>query len=622
MLAIKQPVTQEERLLALQRLEERLQRRINKLDDISTQYGWIRVGIFFGGLLLGLLVGIFTRWQWGIVTLIPSLVIFILVANCQGRVNRSLTRHKVWLHLKHTENARATRDWPNIPDAYTPGQSEEHPFEADLDVTGKHALHRLLNTAVSMEGTQRLRDWLLVTKPDLATIQKRQELVRELTPLSAFRTRLTMKATLATGSLSTSLDGKQLLERLENLKKPAKLWPYILFSHVLSLTLLGTLILGLLGRMPQYWLLVMLAQIILLMLSKEKRGSLFEDAFYLRDSLAQLHEVFSFLESYSFGQNRRLRQLCQPYSSEPSSRPSRILQKVQKIANAATIEKNGLLWLGINLLVPWDFYLAQSFNKYRAMVAARLPLWLETWFELKSLCSLATFAYLQPEFTLPNVHSSNDQVVPLQARAMGHPLLPASGKVVNDFTMDQLSEIILLTGSNMAGKSTFLRTVGINLILAYAGAPVNASSFSCGLFRVYTCIKISNSVTEGYSYFYAEVRRLRALLNELQRPGERYPLLFLIDEIFKGTNNRERQIGSEAYIRALIGKNCLGLLSTHDLELVKLADIHPEVINYHFREEVVDGQMTFDYLLREGPCPTTNALKIMQLEGLPVDGVM
>jgi DNA mismatch repair ATPase MutS len=125
-------------------------------------------------------------------------------------------------------------------------------------------------------------------------------------------------------------------------------------------------------------------------------------------------------------------------------------------------------------------------------------------------------------------------------------------------------------------------------------------------------------VTEGYSYFYAEVRRLRALLNELEQPDEPMPVFFLIDEIFRGTNNRERRIGSEAYIQALSGKNSLGLLSTHDLELVKLADVLPGVENYHFKEEVIDGQMTFDYILRAGPCPTTNALKIMQMEGLPI----
>ncbi len=201
---------------------------------------------------------------------------------------------------------------------------------------------------------------------------------------------------------------------------------------------------------------------------------------------------------------------------------------------------------------------------------------------------------------------------------MGHPLIEEEQKVVNDFAMHNLGDIVLITGSNMSGKSTFLRTLGINLCLAYAGAPVNAQSFSTSLFRVFTTIKVSDSVTEGYSYFYAEVRRLRALLDELQRP-DRCPLFFLIDEIFKGTNNRERLIGSRAYIRALVGKNCAGAISTHDLELVKLADELPGITNYHFREDVVNGKMVFEYKLLPGPSPTTNALKIMQLEGLPIE---
>src|SRR5579875_2914138 len=182
-------------------------------------------------------------------------------------------------------------------------------------------------------------------------------------------------------------------------------------------------------------------------------------------------------------------------------------------------------------------------------------------------------------------------------------------------------DIDLITGSNMSGKSTFLRTVGINLRLAFAGGPVNASSFSTSLFRLFTCIKISDSVTENYSYFYAEVRRLKALLSAVDASNP-LPLFFLIDEIFKGTNNRERRLGSEAYISALAGRDCLGIITTHDLDLVKLADKLPELKNYHFKEDIIDGRMVFDYLLRPGPSPTTNALKIMQMEGLPVEDVM
>jgi DNA mismatch repair ATPase MutS len=243
---------------------------------------------------------------------------------------------------------------------------------------------------------------------------------------------------------------------------------------------------------------------------------------------------------------------------------------------------------------------------------------LHVWFELEALCSLATFAYLNPEYTMPEVVSHEEQAVLFAAQTLGHPLLPVEKKVSNSFSLDRSGEVIIVTGSNMAGKSTFLRTLGINLCLAYAGGPVNAQRLRVSLFRIFTCIRVSDSVTEGYSYFYAEVRRLRRLLDALEQPNE-YPLFFLIDEIFKGTNNRERLIGSRSYIRALVGRNCVGAISTHDLELVKLAESVPQVQNYHFREEVVNGNMVFDYILRSGPCPTTNALKIMQMEGLPIE---
>lgn len=616
-------ITQQERLYAIERQIQRLQRRINQLDLRSNRYGWIRVGIFFAGVLLSLCVGFLTTWWLGIVCFFLAALVFSLVAYYQQSVDRSLTRHKVWLHLKTAEVARMQRDWNSIPDAYTPEKQVEHPFETDLDITGKHSLHRLINTAVSSEGTLRLREWMLATRPDLETIQARQALVSELAPMSAFRTRLAMKATLAAKNVSNQLEGKRLLRWLSEQKQASGLVPLIVCSHALTILLLILLMLNLFAMLPQFWLLVLMGAILFLATTKEKRGNLFEESYYLRDAFAQLNAVFTYLETYRYGRNEHLRRLCRPYWAEPDSRPSTLLKKIQQIANGATLEKNGLAWLLVNLLWPWDFYLALRFNRYREQIAARLPVWLETWFELEALNSLATFAYLHPEYILPRVHATSDEEhpVPFCARGLGHPLLPEEKKVVNDFVIPRNGEIGIITGSNMAGKSTFLRTLGTNLCLAYTGAPVNATAFETALFRIFTCIKISDSVTEGYSYFYAEVRRLRALLNELERRDETMPLFFLIDEIFRGTNNRERRLGSEAYVEALEGRNCLGLLATHDLELVKLADSLPQVKNYHFKEEVIDGQMVFDYILRYGPCPTTNALKIMQMEGLPISKV-
>lgn len=613
-------ITQQERRHAIERQLQRLQKRIDQLDQRSNRYGWVRVGIFFTALLLGVCVGFLVAWWLGILGFLLIMLIFGIVAYYQQRIDRSLTRHKVWLHLKTTEIARIQRDWNAIPDAYTVEQQTDHPFETDLDITGKHSLHRLLNTAISSEGTQRLREWLLTTKPNLETIQARQALIRELIPMSAFRTRLTMKATLAAKNITKQLEGQRLLDWLNTPQQTAPLVPLIICSHLLTGLLLLLLILNFFVLLFPYWLLVLIGAILFLALTKEKRGNLFEDAYYLRDAFTQLNAVFTYLETYRYGYKAHVRQLCQPYFAHPTHRPSLLLKQIQRIATGATLEKNGLLWLVVNLLWPWDFYLALRFHHSRKHLAAHLPIWLETWFELEALNSLATFAYLHPEYILPHVRATleTDFSLPLCARGLGHPLLRAENKVVNNFTVPSVGEVAIITGSNMAGKSTFLRTVGINLCLAYAGAPVNAISFETILFRIFTCIKISDSVTEGYSYFYAEVRRLRALLNELTRPDETMPIFFVIDEIFRGTNNRERRIGSESYVHALEGKNCLGLLSTHDLELVTLAEKLSHVKNYHFKEEVIDGQMSFDYILRIGPCPTTNALKIMQMEGLPI----
>jgi DNA mismatch repair ATPase MutS len=215
---------------------------------------------------------------------------------------------------------------------------------------------------------------------------------------------------------------------------------------------------------------------------------------------------------------------------------------------------------------------------------------------------------------------------------LGHPLLPPTVRVCNDFTCSTLGILNLITGSNMAGKSTFIRTIGVNLCLAYAGGPVCAASLETAPFRLYTCIRLSDSLGDGFSYFYAEVKRLKGLLDAIRLPSlqtqafdparaasSEWPVLYLIDEIFRGTNNRERFLGSRAFISELLDAPALGFIATHDLELAKLADSHPHVRNYHFRDEVSEGKLAFDYQIRSGVSTTTNALKIMALEGLPVE---
>jgi ABC-type multidrug transport system fused ATPase/permease subunit len=638
-----------ERRAALERQGERLQARIEQLNYWSDRYSWWRLAIFLGGLSISILAFVFMRWvgPWpGLALGIITIVAFSITAHYHRKVDRSIVRHRIWLQMNAAQIARMRLDWDALPAEQIQEHIPDHPFEIDLDVTGERSLHRLLSTAISDEGNQRLAGWLLNTRPDRAAMCNRQTLLQELAPMTIFRNKLLFKSLLSVRYAREHLEGERLISWL---KAPTEANPRnstLYVSVGLSALFVLLFLLFLFTALPPIFpIAVLLLSISWFFARRKERGDLFDEAYYVRDAFGQLRGILEYLETYRYGRHLQLKKLCEPFfrdkgdtgdknnknnKNNKDNGPSLLLKKLSRIASMATLEKNQLAWIIVNALVPWDAYVALQLQRYKAQLVRRLPQWLDIWFELEALCSLANFAYLNPEYALPKVvendedgengeneAQSNRRIV-FQAKGLGHPLIEEEQKVVNDFAMHNLGDIVLITGSNMSGKSTFLRTLGINLCLAYAGAPVNAQSFSTSLFRVFTTIKVSDSVTEGYSYFYAEVRRLRALLDELQRPNP-YPLFFLIDEIFKGTNNRERLIGSRAYIRALVGKNCAGAISTHDLELVKLADELPGITNYHFREDVVNGEMVFEYKLFPGPSPTTNALKIMQLEGLPIE---
>ena len=304
-----------------------------------------------------------------------------------------------------------------------------------------------------------------------------------------------------------------------------------------------------------------------------------------------------------------------------TARPSLHLTGAARTLHAISVKANPLLHLGLNALVPWDLWFTRRLIHVQQSIKDHLPLWLDRLAEVEAASALANFAYLHPRYTWPEPSlvstEHNGMTATVHANRLGHPLLSAKSRVANDVHLAGLGSIHLITGSNMSGKSTFLRTIGINTCLAQAGAPVCAAAFEWTWVRLACCIRVDDSLEAGLSFFYAEVKRLKRLL-EAASDRSAPPVLFLIDEIFKGTNNRERLIGSRAFIRALAGSNGLGLVTTHDLELAELEQEIRTAGNAHFQETVEDGTLRFDYRLRPGPCPTTNALRIMALEGLPV----
>lgn len=538
---------------------------------------------------------------------------FVAVASVHRRIDQGIARCTAWMKLKREQQARRELDWEQLPppvqELYPPG----HPFAGDLDLEGPASLHRLLDFSVSHRGSRLLASWLGTTLPSIEMIDARQRLVRALAPLRHFREHLRLEYDLVSAE---KLDGDAFVAWLRSARIPSSVRVLLPLMSLLAAVNLALFLLWGYDLLPPWFLLGVFVYSVVYFFFTDVREAFIAAAVQLDDELGRLKTVFRFLELYPYGGRDELRGLVTPFL-DPHDKPSRHIRRILRDVVAAGLTMNPVMMVILNLPLPWDFIFAARLERKRRALEERLPGWLDTLQRLEALQSLANFADLHPEYHFPEVRERIEEGAIFSATGLGHPLIPHQNRIRNDFDIDRRGRVFLITGSNMSGKSTFLRTVGVNLALAFAGGPVTAQAMRTQLFRLTTCIQISDSLREGVSYFYAEVRRLRDLLREASAENAQ-PVLFLIDEIFKGTNNIERHVGASHFIEALAGGRGCGIVSTHDIDLTRLADRLPDVVNLHFREHIVDSRMVFDYTLRAGPCPTTNALTIMRLEGLPV----
>lgn len=560
---------------------------------------------------------------WSDISALVSIAVFLaafaVIAHFHNKLDHGIRKFELWIKIKTVHFARLNLDWKNIPEIdYSAGDNSPHklePNETDLNLAGDESIHQLINTSTSQQAKTLLREWLNVQNPSVIEIIKRQNQVRELVPLSGFRDKLLLNSTLAS---NTDFNGKmlfKLLNKKDHLPESFKL----IFGIMIVLAPVNILLFlfFLENILPAYWGITTLVYVTLFHFGNKQKDKILDEAEYISDELEKIGSVFRFLEKYNYKAGSNLAELCEPFKVK-KEQPSVLINKIKNAVGFLRIRKgNPFVWNMLRAVFPVDFYFKLKMNRYKSLVSDKFSVWLETWYKLEALSSLANFAYLNPGYTFPEIIESGENQIIFKGKGLGHPLIRKENKICNDFTFRPGGEIAIITGSNMSGKSTFIRTLGVNLTLAYAGSVVNAEELKISLFRLFTCIKVSDSVIDGISYFYAEVKRLKALLEEIEITE--YPVLFLIDEIFRGTNNVERLKGSSSYIKKLAETGSIGAIATHDLELVKLSEEISKVRNYHFKEEIKNGRMIFDYKLNDGPCPTTNALKIMRLEGLPVE---
>ncbi|RPI54432.1 MAG: hypothetical protein EHM56_06260 [Chloroflexi bacterium] len=607
-------MTRERRLRTIQNQIRRLEEQSRGLQALADRYAWLRLAVAAAGLALSVTAFLTVGTWLPVACLAAALLAFGVAVWQHRRVEEGIARRRILRRLEEEQVARGTLDWEAMPATFPQTPRPEHPFEADLDLAGPRSLHRLLDRATTHGGSSRLRDWLAEPEPDLGEIKRRKALVRELAPRFLLRDRLALNAILAARGYRT-WRAENLLAWLAEHPPEVTLRRWLAMLAGLAGLNALLLIANRLGLLPPWWQLTFAVYLVLWLARSRLATAASNEAGALQGAFQQLRAALRQLERFSYRGTPSLQELCAPFLDR-THRPSAYLGGINRVLGAIGLRTNPLLGFLLNAVVPWDFFFAHRLARLKIELARRAPAWLEIWFELEALGSLANLAYLHPEYTMPVLREGGEDGRPaFAARGLGHPLLPAS-KVRNDFVAE-LGQVGILTGSNMAGKSVFMKTVGANLALAQAGGPVDALALETLPFRLFTSMSIVDSVTAGISYFYAEVRRLKSLLSELERSSP-LPLFYFVDEILRGTNNQERRIGSRAYVRALAGSRGSGLIATHDLELARLAEEMPQVRNLHFRDHVEGNRMVFDYILRPGPSPTTNALRIMELEGLPV----
>ena len=590
-------------------------RRINRLSN------W-RLFVFLSGvgavIALGLLALPMAAWVSGL----TLLGVFIVLVVLHEKAFRQRAHARAMLEVNTVAWKRVTDKWQQLPDNGQEFMDETHPYVADLDIFGPGSLFQRCNTAVTPAGKKRLAHWFLSGEQQPESILERQNAVLELAPLLDWRQELQAEALTYEGAFCeaealSTWGNKQTpglsTHQLRRMRLVAFVLPAVTLLFAVLPSLLRTVSPGF-GYAPLVLCLVV-EMLLLLWRWKAVSGCLTSVEKAASDIRVhqQLLGRFEALSVQSTLLRRMQERLRDDHARTASEQAARLARIVDALGN-----RRHQLYIVADILLLLDWHFLFAIERWRAQSGKHVGDWVETNAELEALSSLAGLAHAHPDWTMPTLKEM-DAPPRLLAESAGHPLLN-DDCVLNTVQFEASDRIALITGSNMSGKSTLLRTVGVNLVLAMAGGPVRATRFVFRPGHLYTCMRTRDDVEQGVSSFYAELLRVKLLVKAVEA-GER--VFFLLDELFKGTNSVDRHAGAEALMRWLVRQDSadrpiLGLISTHDLELGALEKTCSGVWNAHFQEWYEEGVVRFDYTLRSGVSTTRNALWLMKLAGLPI----
>ena len=484
-----------------------------------------------------------------------------------------------------------------------------HDYAHDLDIFGKASLYQYCNRTRSEQGNQLMSNWLLAPATN-QQIKERQESVRELTQMTEWR--IELEAFGIENNLLTSTE-KRITTWLQEKNSFVNNTAWKMLQVILPTSAVTTLILHITGTLTAQWFYAFVFLFLLLSLAISKKVMpQYHQLNKITREMATLSASTRHIEQASF-KSSLLVSLKNEFGTGRDT-ASIAVKKLHAILDRLDIRLNPLVFLPLNTFLFWDLHQVLALEKWKQVHAQGIAKWFAALSQTEVLSSFGTLYFNNPGWVFPTLTDEDGIFI---SKDLGHPLITEGKRVVSSFTSTGLPRINLVTGSNMAGKSTFLRSVGVNVVLAMAGAPVCATEMKLSNLKIMSSMRVSDNLEESVSTFYAELKKLKLVIDAVNRKEK---VILLLDEILRGTNSGDRHTGSSALIRQLIHHHAMGLVATHDLELAKLDIEFPRLLcNYHFDVQVANEELYFDYKLKEGVCRSMNASLLMRKIGIEID---
>ncbi len=589
-----------------QRIDETL-RQLSQTKTQINRISLLRVLLFvagFAGLIL-----FYRSGTWAVVlTVCCTFLPFFILVKVHNRLYFRKEQLETQLKLNQDELKGLEGDY-SVFDEGREFIDAGHPYSYDLDLFGRKSLFQALGRTCTHIGKQTLATWMQHHLTEKAAIETRQESIRDMSQRMEFR-----EAFRVTGSINRDADSDE--EEISRWSQtPSVLqhlwWVKLCLWAVPGINIL-LLALGLLHILSLSWFGMMFTVFVILSFGLIQRVTLIQESYGKKLKTLNRYARLITLAKGETWQAPALRELTDKLDIDGHS-PAEALTQLSKELDRLDLRNNQLLYVILEGSMFFQLRQIVRIERWKARYGKYLMGWLEAVGELDALCSLGTFAYNHPAYTYPTIAG---QPFCFLARNMGHPLMPEAQCVKNDATIPSRPYFLIITGANMAGKSTYLRTIGVNYLLACMGCPVCCESLTLYPAQLITSLRTTDSLSDNESYFFAELKRLKRIIDLLDEGQE---LFIILDEILKGTNSADKQKGSLDLIRQFMRLKADGIIATHDLLLGTLADQFPEYIrNYCFEADIKDNELTFSYRLREGVAQNMNACFLMRKMGITI----